>query len=98
MFLNMMKHIDFVEIEEQENLVEDISEGNLENIIGIWAKRDITVEKIREKPGDKLVLCDTNIIIELLKGNERSSILLKKLDLVMFVLVPLLQWKFIMAH
>ena len=49
MFLNMMKHIDFVEIEEQEDLKEDISEGNLDNIIGIWAKRDITVEKIREK-------------------------------------------------
>ena len=49
MFLNMLKHIDFVDVEEQEELKEDVSPGSLENLIGIWAKRDITIEKIREK-------------------------------------------------
>ena len=45
----MLKHIDFVEVEEQENLKENISEGNLANLFGMWAKRDIDIKKIREK-------------------------------------------------
>jgi ribosome-interacting GTPase 1 len=49
MFLNMLKHIDFVEIEEQEELKENVTDASLKNLFGIWAKRDITIENIREK-------------------------------------------------
>lgn len=49
MFLNMLKHIDFVEIEEQEELTENVTDASLKNLFGIWAKRDISIENIREK-------------------------------------------------
>ena len=39
----------------------------------------LRLRKSEKKPGDKLVLCDTNVMIELLKGNEKVLEILKKI-------------------
>ena len=52
MFLNMLKHIDFVDIETTDTFVdktENNKKNNAENLFGMWAGRDIDLKKIRNK-------------------------------------------------
>jgi len=46
MFVNMLKHIDFVELEN--NKIEDKQSGSgLKQLFGMWENRDIDLKKIR---------------------------------------------------